>query len=182
MGKDFRKKESISVPVNDEIKYDEARVIYRKSKEADSEEDFNRIMKVSEALKIAESKGLDLIEINASTKPPILKIYEYSKYIWELKQAEKKKKKSTTETKEVQLSANISLHDMETKAKHALEFLEKGCRVRIVLTMRGRELGRVEESSKSFYTFVELLGESFVYDAKPNREGNKIIAVIRKKK
>ena len=121
MGKNFQKKETISVRINDEINYDEARVIYKEKNGEDCENDFNEVMKVSKAKKIADSKGLDLIEINSKANPPILKIYDYTKYIWELKQIEKRKKKNIVDTKEIQLSVNISKHDMETKAKHAKE-------------------------------------------------------------
>ena len=71
---------------------------------------------------------------------------------------------------------------METKAKHAKEFLAKCEKDRLVLTMRGRELSRREESSKSFYEFLELMGEDISYDSAPKNEGNKIIAILRKKK
>ena len=182
MGKNFQKKETFSVRINDEINCDEARVIYKEKNGEDNENDFNEVMKLSKAKKIAEDKGLDLIEINAKANPPILKIYDYTKYIWELKQIEKKKKKKTNETKEIQLSVNISMHDMETKVKHAKEFIAKGDKVRLVLTMRGRELSRREESSKSFYEFLSLLGEGISYESAPRNEGNKVITILKKKK
>lgn len=182
MGKNFQKKETISVRINDEINYDEARVIYKEKNGEDCENDFNEVMKVSKAKKIADSKGLDLIEINSKANPPILKIYDYTKYIWELKQIEKRKKKNIVDTKEIQLSVNISKHDMETKAKHAKEFIAKGEKVRLVLTMRGRELSRREESSKSFYEFLDLMGDGISYDSAPKNDGNKVIAIIKKKK
>lgn len=182
MTKNFQKKETFSVRANDEILYDEARVIYKESNNSESDNDFNKVMKVSEAKKIADSLGLDLIEINSSAKPPILKIYDYTKYIWELKQIEKKKKKNGVDTKEIQLSVNISKHDIETKVKHAKEFIAKGEKVRLVLTMRGRELSRREESSKSFYVFLGMMGDEIGYDSAPRNEGNKIIAILKKKK
>ena len=90
--------------------------------------------------------------------------------------------KNIVDTKEIQLSVNISKHDMETKAKHAKEFLSKGEKVRVVLIMRGRELTRREESSKSFYEFLSLMGDEISYDSVPRNEGNKIITVLKKKK
>ena len=71
---------------------------------------------------------------------------------------------------------------METKAKHAKEFLSKGEKVRVVLIMRGRELTRREESSKSFYEFLSLMGDEISYDSVPRNEGNKIITVLKRKK
>ena len=182
MTKKTLRKEKIAVRANEEITYEEARVIYKEHNNADSENDFNKIMKVSDAMKIAEEKGLDLVEINPNAKPPIIKVYDYTKYIWELKQIEKKKKKNIVDTKEIQLSVNISKHDMETKAKHAKEFLSKGEKVRVILIMRGRELSRCEESSKSFYEFLNLMGDDISYDFPPRNEQNKIVTVLKRKK
>lgn len=182
MGKNFQKKEKITVRANEEITYNEARVIYKECNNVDGENDFNKIMKVSEAKKFADDIGLDVIEINGNANPPILKIYDYTKYIWELKQIKKKKKKNGVNTKEIQLSTNISKHDMETKAKHVKEFVAKGEKVRVVLIMRGRELSRRTESSKSFYEFLSMLGDEISYESAPRDEGNKIITVLKKKK
>ena len=182
MAKKTLRKEKTTVRANEEIPYEEARVIYKEHNNADSENDFNKIMKISDAMKFAEDKGLDLIEINPNAKPPIIKVYDYTKYIWELKQIEKKKKKNVVDTKEIQLSVNISKHDMETKAKHAKEFLSKGEKVRVILIMRGRELTRREESSKSFYEFLSLMGDDISYDFPPRNEENKIVTVLRRKK
>lgn len=180
MAKKNQKREDFSARVNDEIKYAEARVIYVERNNSDGANDFNKIMKVSDAKKFADSVNLDLIEINATSNPPILKIDDYKRYVWEMKQT--LKKKTVVDTKEIQLSVNISKHDMETKAKHALSFIEKGKKVRIVLIMRGRELGRRDESSKSFYEFLSLMGDNIAYDSAPKDEGNKLITIIRKKK
>lgn len=181
MGKNLQNKTKFSIRFNEDITYDEARVIYQAHKGQETEGDFNKVMKVSEAKKIANAKGLDLIEINRNAPIPILKIYDYTKYIWELKQQEKKKKKNEGELKEIQLSVNISKHDMETKAKHALNFIDKGCKVKVILTMRGRELTRREDSSRSFYEFLTMMGENISYDFAPKNDGNKLITVIKKK-
>ena len=71
---------------------------------------------------------------------------------------------------------------METKAKHAKEFLSKGEKVRVILIMRGRELTRREESSKSFYEFLSIMGDDISYDFPPRNEENKIVTVLRRKK
>lgn len=181
MANKYQKNVKPKVRVNDDIRYETARVIYKEKNDSVSENDFNKVMSVYKAKKIADDLDLDLIEINGHASPPILKIYDYTKYIWEQKQNEKQKRKNMTETKEVQLSVNISMHDMETKAKHAIEFINKGNNVRIVLTMRGRELTRREESSRSFYQFLELLGEGVSYVMAPKGEGNKLITIIKKK-
>lgn len=167
---------------NDEITCYEARVIYKEHKDKNGENDFNKVMRVSDARRFAESIGLDLIEINGRMTPPILRIGDYQKYVWELKQNAKKNKRNSVDTKEIQLSVNISNHDMETKAKHTLSFIEKGKQARIVLTMRGRELSRREESSRSFYEFISMLGDNISYVSAPKDEGNKLIVTIKGKK
>lgn len=182
MGKFVQRKDEFRIRKNDEINYFEARVIYKESKDSSSENDFNKVMKVSDAKKLAYGKGLDLIEINGKVNPPILKIYDYTKYIWELKQAEKKKKKNAVDTKEIQLSVNISSHDLQTKVNHAKEFIRKGNKVRVILTMKGRELTRKEESSRSFYEFLNMMGEDISYETSPKSDGNKIMTIIKKKK
>lgn len=182
MAKNFQKNEKVNVRVNDEIRYYEARVIYKEYSDSTSENDFNKIMRVSDARRIAEQKGLDLIEINGKTTPPIVKIYDYKKYLWELKQIEKQRKKNIVDMKEIQLSVNISKHDMETKVRHAKDFIAKGNKVRVVLTMKGRELTRREESSKSFYEFLNMMGDDISYDSAPKSDGNRVIAILKKKK
>ena len=182
MTKGKQKDEKFSARVNDEIKYYEARVIYKERNSEDGTNDFNKVMRVSDAKKFAESIGLDLIEINGKTTPQILRIDDYQKYSWEQKQNAKKNKNHAIETKEIQLSVSISKHDMETKAKHAVTFLEKGKQVRVVLTMRGRELSRREESSRSFYEFLVLLGDNISYVSSPKYEGNKLIVIVKRKK
>lgn len=182
MAKNFNKKDNFSARVNDEIKYYEARVIYKEHNSENGENDFNKIMKIYEAKQFAENLGLDVIEINSNTTPPIVKIDDYQRHVWEMKQNAKKKNSNVVETKEVQLSVNISKHDMEIKAKHAMEFLEKGKKVRVVLMMKGRELSRREESSKSFYEFLGMLGENISYDNAPKNEGNKLITILKRKK
>lgn len=182
MAKIYNDKKKSDLRVNEEITYFEARVIYKEKNDETSENDFNKIMKVRDAKRVANSLGLDLIEINGSSSPPVLKIYDYKKYLYEQKQVEKKNKKHNVSVKEIQLSANISVHDLETKVKQGKKFIEKGERVKLVLTMRGRELSRREESSKSFYEFLDYMGDDISYEVTPRNDGNKVIAVIKKKK
>lgn len=169
--------------VDDEIYgYNECRVIYKQHRDSETEGDFNKVMSLSEAKEIARDLSLDIIEINRNGTPPIVRIYDYGKFLWEKKQDEKKKKSNTVATKEIQLTVNISMHDIEIKAKKAAEFLSKGDRVKVVLTMRGRELGRRDVSKRSFYEFLNILDGNFSYESQPRDEGNKTIVVLRPKK
>lgn len=168
--------------INEEIRgYDNVRLIYKEHSSETSENDFNKIVTLSEARKISDEKSLDLIEINSSATPPILRLCDYSKFLWEQKKKEKARGKNTTVLKEIQLKANIADNDLETKARAALKFLESGFKVKVVLTLRGRELSRKDYSKEVFYRFLELVGDNAVYELKPKDEGNKTITIIRKK-
>ena len=160
--------------INDEIYgYSEVRII------GDNIE--SKIVSLNEAKRISNSMGLDLVEINNKVKPCIMRICDYSKFLYELKKNAKKNKQNATQVKEIQLSVNIAKHDLETKAKQAIGFLNHGDKVKVVLTMRGRELTRREENKKCIVTFIECIGENGVVESLKD-EGNKTIVIIKKSK
>jgi translation initiation factor IF-3 len=164
---------SISFKINDEIKgYDLVRIV------GDNIE--SKVVSLSDAKKLALSMGLDLVEFNTKPNPPIMKICNYDKLIYELKKNEKKKKQNSIPIKEVQLSVNIATHDIETKAKQSISFLSKGHKVKVILTMKGRELTRREESKKSLLEFLVMM-EDYATIESLKDEGNKTIAIIKKK-
>ena len=112
---------------------------------------------------------------------PIIRICNYEKMIYELKKASKKSKQSVKPLKEIQLSVNIAKHDLETKANNARKFLEDGSRVRVTLSMKGRELSRREENKKSILEFIVLLEDIAVPEAALRDEGNKTVVTLKKK-
>ena len=126
--------------VNDEIRFNgNVRIV--------GNEIESRIVSMQEARKIANSMELDLVEIQGNIETPIVKICNYEKMVYELKKTAKKNKQQTKPLKEIQLSVNIAKHDLETKANNARKFLEDGSKVRVILSMKGRELTRREEMS-----------------------------------
>jgi translation initiation factor IF-3 len=160
--------------INDEIYgYSQVRII---GDDVESE-----IVSLKEAKDIAESMEMDLVEVNSKVNPPILRICDYSKFLYELKKNAKKNKQSQTQVKEIQLSVNIAQHDLETKSKQAIAFLNKGDKVKVVLVMRGRELTRREESKRSILNFIEFIGNEGVVESMKD-EGNKTIAILKKNK
>ena len=165
--------------VNDEIIYNgDVRLIYADDK--DKANNFNKIVSINKAREIAENMNLDLAEINGKSNPPVMKILDFSKYLYNLKK--NTKHKATTNTiKEIQLSTNISLHDLETKVNKAKKFIENGDKVKVVLTMRGRELLRRETSKNCFYKFIELMNDVSVPESTPKDENNKSIVILKKK-
>ena len=142
----------------------------------------SRILDISEARELAESMGLDLIDINTHAKPAVLRIANYEKMIYEMKKSLKKAKQNQTKPmKEVQLSANIADHDIQTKASKATEFLNDGSKVKVVLTLKGRELTRRDENKRSLLKFIECLDEVAVPESTIRDEGNKTIIILKKK-
>jgi len=108
-----------------------------------------------QALAMANEKGLDLILITDKVTPVICKLIDQGKYRYQLKKSEKKTK--TSQLKGIRLNFNISLHDMETKAKQAKKFLDGGDRVRIDMLLRGRQKAFAELASEKFTKFNEIL-------------------------
>jgi translation initiation factor IF-3 len=101
--------------------------------------------------------------------------------LYELKKSAKKNKQMVKPLKEIQLSVNIAKHDLETKANNARKFLEDGSRVRVTLSMKGRELSRREENKKSILEFVVLLEDVAVPEAALRDEGNKTVVTLKRK-
>lgn len=180
--KKFNKNNTNEPKINDEIfGYETVRLIYKHNINEESENDINQVMTLKEAKQLSKEKELDLIEINGKTNPPIIKLANYSKYMYELKKQQKQKSKTPPSLKEVQLSTNISKHDLEIKANKAREFIKDGHKVKVVLTMRGRELSRKEESKKSIYEFITSLEDVSIPESMPRDENNKSIVILKKK-
>lgn len=160
--------------VNDEIRFNgNVRIV--------GNEIESRIVSMQEARKIANSMELDLVEIQGNIETPIIKICNYEKMVYELKKTAKKNKQATKPLKEIQLSVNIAKHDLETKANNARKFIEDGSRVRVILSMKGREMSRREENKKSILEFVVLLEDIAVPEAAPRDEGNKTVVILKRK-
>lgn len=166
-------KKTFSFRINDEIygNYD-VRII------GDGVE--SKVTSLKEAKEIALRMGLDLVEFNTKQTPPIMKICNYEKLVYGLKKQEKKNKQTPTPIKEIHLSVNIAQHDLETKVKQAIGFLSKGHKVKIVLTMKGREVTRREENKKSMLEFLVMI-EDYASIESMKDEGNKTVAIIKKK-
>ena len=139
------------------------------------------IYSLDEAKKIALEKGLDLIEIAPMASPPVLRMVNYEKFVYEYKKAQKKNKQQVKQLKEIQLRVNIAQHDLQTKAKNARKFLEEGNKVKVVLTMKGRELVRREENKKAILEFITSLDEVAVPESLPRDEGNRTTVILKKR-
>lgn len=174
MNKFNKGSKTISFRTNEEIYgYDTVRVI------GDGIE--STVMTLREAKKLASNMSLDLIEMNSTINPPIVKIGDYEKIIYEMKKTAKKANTLTKPTKEIQLSVNIASNDLNVKARKAQEFLEDGSLVKVVLTIKGRDLGRRDVSKKSILEFITMLEDVAVPTALPKDEGARTIVYLKKK-
>lgn len=120
---------------NERIRAHEVRVIGPDNKQIG-------IMQTAEALKLAQKIGLDLVEITATVKPPICRIIDFGKFMYEQSKKNKEVKSPSSKLKEVKFRMNIEQHDYETKLRHIEEFLHKGNKVKMTLMLKGREAER----------------------------------------
>lgn len=159
--------------INSEIRDREVRLIG-----ADGEQ--LGIMSADEANRIADEANLDLVKISPNTNPPVCKIMNYGKFLFDKakREREQKKNQKIVETKEVQLSMTIEMHDMETKAKNASKFLSAGNKVKVVLRMRGRQQAYSARGIEIVNTFCSLVEELGSKDNEPKVEGRNIITML----
>ena len=163
--------------INDQIRAKEVRVIG-----VDGEQ--LGVMALSDAKKIAEDEGVDLVMIAPTAKPPVCRVVDYGKFKYEQlrKEKEARKKQKTVEIKEIRLSPNIDTNDLNTKVNAAKKFLEKGNRVKITLRFRGRELSRMNQSRYILDDFAKELSDIAVIDKPSKVEGRSLVMFLSAKK
>ena len=136
--------------INEQIRDKEVRVIGEEGQQLG-------IMSSRDAMKLAKDAGLDLVKIAPTAKPPVCKIMDYGKYKFEINKREKENRKNqkVINIKEVQLSPSIDTNDFNTKCNHAIKFLKKGDKVKVIVRFRGREVSH----SQIGYTLLERFAE-----------------------
>jgi translation initiation factor IF-3 len=137
------------------------------------------IVFLSKAKELAECKNLDLIEIAPSARPPVCKIMDYNKYVYEQakKVKEARKKQKVVTAKEIRISPNIDVHDLYVKTKRAREFLEAGNKVKLSMKFRGREVNRMSHADVLIKQVADSLEDISVVEKRSVFE-NKSIFVI----
>lgn len=138
------------------------------------------VMPTHEAIKIAKSKGLDLVEITSNVDPPVCKIVEYGKFKYDQskQQKERNKSKVAARVKEVKFRVRIDTHDYNIKMAHAEAFLDHGHKVRLQLQFRGREMAHQELGMQVMQRVKEdLLGMGHV-DMEPRKTGRQILMLM----
>ena len=136
------------------------------------------VMETSEAIKLAESKDMDLVLINDKAQPPICKIMNYEKFIYELS---KKPKNKGLDVKEIKLGPNTSANDLEYRIKHMIEFLKKGHRVKISLQFRGRQMQHIDIGEEQILKMLLAVSEFGTPEAMPKLEGKRMFAIVKPK-
>mgnify|MGYP004672968113 FL=1 len=133
-------------------------------------------MSAREALTIAEEKELDLVKISPNANPPVCKIINYGKYLFELQKKEKESRKNqkVQEIKEIQLSMTIDVGDVNVKAKQCNKFLAAGNKVKVTIRKLGRQMALASMSVDVMNNFFELVKENGVMEKKPLTEGRNV--------
>ncbi len=162
--------------INDEISAREVKLIDESGAQLG-------VMSLDEALKIAEEKELDLVEVAPGTEPTVCKIMNYGKYKYEQarKEKEAKKKQKVVDVKEIRLSSTIDTHDFEFKAKNARKFLEDGDKVKATIKFKGREVNNTSFGANVLNKFAETLSDVGTVDKAPKLEGKSMILLINPK-
>lgn len=143
-----------------------------------------KVYSLNEALRIAQEQELDLVEISPNAVPPVCKIIDYKKYLYEQKKKAKevKAKQSKVVVKEIRFGPNTDEHDFNFKVKHAIGFLEEGSKVRAYVFFKGRTIIFKERGEILLLKFVQELEEYGVVEKLPSMEGKKMFIMINPKK
>ncbi len=141
------------------------------------------IFQIKEALSLAESKNLDLVRISPNAVPPVCKITDYGKSVFEQakKEKEARKKQKTVTLKEVRLSAVIEEHDFEFKAKNAMKFLQDGDKVKISIRFKGRQMKFTETGKEVLDKFAETLKDVGQVEKAPLLMGRSMFMIMNPK-
>src|ERR1700749_3662211 len=141
------------------------------------------VYSTQEAQRMAQEQGLDLVEISPNVDPPVCKIIDYNKFLYDKKKKEKemKAKSKASEVKEIRFTPNTDDHDFDFKAKHAESFLKDGDKVKAYVQFKGRAIQFRERGELLLLKFAERLAEIGVLENMPKMEGRRMLAMIAPK-
>ncbi|MGQ3892138.1 translation initiation factor IF-3 [Legionella sp. CNM-4043-24] len=171
------KRDSDRARINEQINVPEVRLI-------DAEGNQMGIVSTREALRAAEEGGFDLVEISPSARPPVCKIMDYGKFLFELskKQAEAKKKQKQIQVKELKFRPTTEDGDYQVKLRNLVRFLNHGDKVKITLRFRGREMAHQDIGMKIMERLQQDTAEYAVVEQHAKREGRQLLMVLSPKK
>jgi translation initiation factor IF-3 len=162
--------------INEDIREREVRVVNEQGEQLG-------IMPTVQALRLAEERQLDLVNIAPSAKPPVCKLMDYGKYRFEQSKKEKeiKKNQKIIETKEVRLSATIEDHDIDVRYRQAVKFLQDGNKVKVSIRFRGRQIAHSDIGMKVMQDFAERVQDVCTVERRPMIEGRNMIMILAPK-
>ena len=165
------------IRINERIRAREIRVI-------DDEGQQIGILPPYEALKKARERNLDLVEISPTANPPVCRIMDYGKYLYqqEKKEREAKKHQKIITVKEVKFRINVDEHDYQTKKNHVLRFLDEGDKVKATIFFRGREMTRTGLGREILERLIKDVEQKGIVEFRPRQEGNTLHAILAPKK
>lgn len=138
------------------------------------------VFMVSDAIKLAKERGYDLLEVSPTADPPVCKIADYGKYMYQKKKKEHdaKKKQTVISVKEVQLRPQTEEHDLDYKFRNVQRFLEDGDKAKVSVMFRGREIAYVEHGRKLLDRLIEMVKAVGTVESPPKLEGKRLTVVI----
>ena len=159
--------------VNEQIHVREVRVV---------SEDGSEVMPTRKAMDLARQQGVDLVEISPNAQPPVCRLIDYSKFLYQQKKRQKEMKQKQVEVKEIRFGPQTDEHDYQFKLKHAQEFLLEGNKVRAYVFFRGRSILFKEQGEVLLLRFANDLEEYGKVESMPALEGKKMFLYLAPKK
>lgn len=161
------------IRINERIRVREVRVIDEKGEQLG-------ILPPFEALKIARERGLDLVEVSPNAVPPVCRIQDYGKFLYEKDKSERaaRKKQKVITIKEVKFSVTVDEHDYQTKKNQAVRFLTDGDKVKASLRFKGRQMAHRDLGYNIVNRLIKDIGDAGVVEFMPRMEGNTLHAII----
>ncbi|WP_058529843.1 translation initiation factor IF-3 [Legionella londiniensis] len=171
------KRDSDRARINEQINVPEVRLI-------DADGNQAGIVSRREALRAAEESGLDLVEISPTAKPPVCRIMDYGKYLFEIskKQAEARKKQKQIQVKELKFRPTTEEGDYQVKLRNLIRFLNHGDKVKVTLRFRGREVAHQDVGMKIMQRLQQDTADVAVIEQQAKREGRQLMMVLSPKK
>lgn len=171
-----RRQEEEKHKINGRIQAQEVRLVFE-GKEP-------QVLKTSQALALAEEEGLDLVEISPKANPPVCKILDYKKFLYnqKKKQKELKAKQSKVVLKEIRFGPNTDEHDFKFKLAHARKFLEEGSKLKAYVFFRGRTIVFKDRGELLLLRFAQELSDLGAIEQMPKLEGKRMIIMVNPKK
>ncbi len=168
-----RHKDENELNINDEIRAAQVRLVGDNIPE-------QGVYPIAQAMKMADEMELDLVEISGKADPPVCKILDYQKYLYQQKKKAKEMKQNSTKIviKEIRFGPNTDEHDFQFKLKHAQEFLSEGSKVKASVFFRGRSIQFADQGEKLLLRFAVELEEYGRAEHMPQLEGKRMIMMI----